>query len=128
VAGDQARASYPVRSRTELTSYGGLELVRPPERSDYEVFELCEVALQSELTLPQAKLAYKTCGKLSPARDNVIVIPSFYSGQHTDNEAMIRVGRALDPARYFIVVPNMFGNGLSSSGSLEEMPDATFNS
>jgi homoserine O-acetyltransferase len=30
---------------------------------------------------------------------------------------MIGPGRALDPARYFIIVPNMFGNGLSSSPS-----------
>ena len=26
-------------------------------------------------------------------------------------------GTALDPARYFIIVPNMLGNGLSSSPS-----------
>jgi homoserine O-acetyltransferase len=30
---------------------------------------------------------------------------------------MMGSGRALDPAHYFIVVPNMFGNGLSSSPS-----------
>jgi homoserine O-acetyltransferase len=30
---------------------------------------------------------------------------------------MIRSGRALDPDRYFIVVANMFSNGLSSSPS-----------
>jgi homoserine O-acetyltransferase len=35
---------------------------------------------------------------------------------------MMRAGRALDPARYFIVVPNMFGNGLSSSPSNTPAP------
>jgi homoserine O-acetyltransferase len=85
--------------------------------SDYEVFELGDVVLQSGLTLWQAKLAYKTYGKLSAAGDNVVVMPTFYGSQHADNEAMIAAGRALDPARYFIVVPNMFGNGLSSSPS-----------
>lgn len=84
---------------------------------DYEIFELGDVRLQSGLTLRQAKLAYKTYGKLAAAGDNVIVMPTFYSGQHTENEAMIGAGRALDPARYFIVMPNMFGNGLSSSPS-----------
>jgi homoserine O-acetyltransferase len=84
---------------------------------DYEVFELGDVVLQSGLTLRQAKLAYKTYGKLAPARDNVVVMPTFYGGQHTDNEAMINPQRAIDPTRYFIVVPNMFGNGLSSSPS-----------
>jgi len=84
---------------------------------DHEIFELGDVVLQSGLTLRQAKLAYKTYGRLSASRDNVIVMPTFYGGQHTDTESMMRAGRALDPARYFIVVPNMFGNGLSSSPS-----------
>jgi len=85
--------------------------------ADYEIFELGDVALQSGITLRQAKLAYKTYGRLAASRDNVVLMPTFYSGQHFDNEAMIGPGRALDPARYFIIMPNMFGNGLSSSPS-----------
>ena len=85
--------------------------------SDYEVFDLGDVVLQSGLTLWQAKLAYKTYGKLAASGDNAIVMPTFYGSQHPDNEAMIGAWRALDPERYFIVVPNMFGNGLSSSPS-----------
>ena len=41
----------------------------------------------------------------------------WYSGRHWDNEWLIGDGMALDPARYFIIVPNMLGNGLSSSPS-----------
>ncbi len=89
---------------------------------DYEIFEPGDIVLQSGLTLPQAKLVYKTYGKLAPARDNVIVMPTFYRGQHAETEPMMRAGRALDPARYFIVVPNMFGNGLSSSPSNTPAP------
>src|SRR5258708_7782348 len=85
--------------------------------ADYEIFELGQVVLQCGLTLPQAKLAYKTYGELNAARDNVIVMPTFYGGQHVDTEAMMGTGRALDPQQYFIIVPNMFGNGLSSSPS-----------
>lgn len=90
--------------------------------TDYETFELGDVALQSGITLQGAKLAYKTYGTLNAARDNVIVMPTYYSGQHTDTEAMMGAGRALDPTRYFIVVPNMFGNGLSSSPSNTRPP------
>jgi homoserine O-acetyltransferase len=52
----------------------------------------------------------------------VIVMPTFFGGQHPDTEAMMTAGRALDPALYFIVVPNMFGNGLSSSPSNTPSP------
>jgi homoserine O-acetyltransferase/O-succinyltransferase len=89
---------------------------------DHEILDLGNVVLQSGLTLRHATLAYKTYGTLAPARDNVIVMPTFYGAQHPDTEAMMRPGRALDPARYFIVVPNMFGNGLSSSPSNTPAP------
>lgn len=84
---------------------------------DYEMFDLGNVVLQSGATLRDAKLAYKTFGTLSATKDNVIVYPTWYSGQHYDNEWLIGAGMALDPARYFIIIPNMFGNGLSSSPS-----------
>jgi homoserine O-acetyltransferase/O-succinyltransferase len=73
--------------------------------------------LQSGSTLWQAQLTYQTYGALNAARDNVIVIPTYYSGHHTDNELMMAAGRAIDPSNYFVVVPNMLGNGLSSSPS-----------
>ncbi len=88
----------------------------------YEVFELGDVALQCGITLRGAKLAYKTYGELSAARDNAILMPTFFGARHTDVEPMLAPGRALDPARYFIVVPNLLGNGLSSSPSNTPSP------
>jgi len=84
---------------------------------DYEVFELGNVVLQSGATIRNCKLAYKTYGTLNAAKDNVIVYPTWYSGQHYENEWLIGNGMALDPARQFIIIPNMLGNGLSSSPS-----------
>ncbi len=84
---------------------------------DYEVFELGDVTLQGGATLRGAKLAYKTYGELNADKSNAIVYPTWYSGRHWDNEWLIGAGMALDPATYFIIVPNMLGNGLSSSPS-----------
>jgi homoserine O-acetyltransferase len=84
---------------------------------DYEIFDLGDVTLQGGLTLRDAKLAYKTYGELNADKSNAIVYPTWYSGRHWDNEWLIGDGMALDPANYFIVVPNMLGNGLSSSPS-----------
>src|SRR5260221_4065911 len=85
--------------------------------ADYEIFELGDVTLQSGVRLPDARLAFKTYGTLNPARDNAILIPTFYAGHHTDCELMFAPGRAIDPAKHFILVVNMFGSGLSSSPS-----------
>jgi homoserine O-acetyltransferase/O-succinyltransferase len=84
---------------------------------DYQVYDLGDVRLQRGATLRGCKLAYKTFGTLNAAKDNVIVYPTWYSGQHYDNEWLVGEGRALDPSKYFIIIPNMLGNGLSSSPS-----------
>ncbi|MGM1047399.1 MAG: alpha/beta fold hydrolase [Bacillota bacterium] len=84
---------------------------------DYEIYELGDVLLQSGDTLPHAVLAYKTYGTLNAEKSNVILYPTWFAGQHTDNEWLIGPGKALDPEKYFIIIPNMLGNGLSSSPS-----------
>lgn len=84
---------------------------------EYEIFEAGDVPLQSGAVFPAMKLAYKTYGTLSPAKDNVILYPTSFSAQHFDTEWLIGPGGVLDPTHYFIIVPNLFGNGLSSSPS-----------
>jgi homoserine O-acetyltransferase/O-succinyltransferase len=67
-------------------------------------------------TLRGAQLAYATHGKLNKAKDNAILIPTWYSGtSKIFEQAYIGKGRALDPSKYFIIVINQLGNGLSSS-------------
>jgi len=86
-------------------------------RTSEGAFDCGDVPLQRGGTLRQARIVYKTYGTLSPARDNVIVYPTSYSAQHTDIEWLVNVEHCLDPSRYFIVIPNMFTNGLSTSPS-----------
>ena len=84
---------------------------------DYETFDLGDVKLLSGKILKSAKLTYKTYGALNKSFDNVIVLPTFYTGTHKRNEGFFGPGRAIDPNKHFIVSINMFGNGLSSSPS-----------
>ena len=90
--------------------------------TDYQMFELGDVVLQSKATLRKAKMAYKTFGTLNAKKDNAIVYPTWYSGQHYENEWLIGEGMALDPKKYFIIIPNLFGNGLSTSPSNTPAP------
>jgi homoserine O-acetyltransferase/O-succinyltransferase len=85
--------------------------------TDYEIFDAGDTVLQSGATLRAAKLAYKTFGRLNGARDNAIVYPTWYSGQHYENEWLVGPNMALSPDNHFIIIPNMLGNGLSSSPS-----------
>ena len=78
---------------------------------------LGDLTLQSGRTLPGATLSWKSYGTLAPGRDNVVLFPTSYSAHHTDQEWLIGPGGILDTGRWFVVIPDMFGNGLSSSPS-----------
>ena len=88
----------------------------PPQTGE-GVFALGDFRLQSGTILRNAKLAYKTHGQLDADKRNAILYPTPIAAQHGDIEWMIGPGKALDPDRYFIIVLDQLGNGLSSSPS-----------
>jgi len=90
--------------------------------ADHSVYAMGDFELQSGEVLPGAQLAYKTYGTLNAGCDNVVVLPTFYTGSHMRNEGFFGPGRAIDPARHFVVSVNMFGNGISSSPSNTPAP------
>ncbi|HEU0101449.1 MAG TPA: alpha/beta fold hydrolase [Mycobacteriales bacterium] len=93
-----------------------------PAPRDARRFDLGDLTLQGGATLRGAFLAYKTWGELSADGSNAVLVPTWYSSWHDQNEWMIGEGKALDPSRYFIVTPNLLGNGLSSSPSNTSPP------
>ncbi len=91
--------------------------------NDYQIFEASNFALQAGGQLPVARLAYSTLGTLSPTGDNVVLIPSWYAGTHSESAlCLVGEGRAIDPNRHFIILTNLLSNGLSSSPSNTPTP------
>ena len=80
-------------------------------------FTLKNFELQCGRVLPEATLVYQTYGQLASDRANVILYPTSYGAQHMDIDWLIGGDRILDPNRWFIVIVNQFGNGLSTSPS-----------
>ncbi|NDK31705.1 alpha/beta fold hydrolase [Nesterenkonia haasae] len=70
--------------------------------------------------LLEAEIRYRTYGELSAAADNCVVIFSYYTGTDLSYLPWIGEGRPLDPKRYFIIIINHFGGGVSSSPSTTE--------
>ena len=82
----------------------------------YELHDIGNLDLEEGGTIRGCKLAYATFGTLNAAKDNAILIPTWYSGTNKIIEQVyIGKGRALDPDKYFIIVVNQIGNGLSTS-------------
>ena len=82
-----------------------------------EFYQAGNVTLQSGEVLKGAQLAWQSFGTLNAARDNAVVLFSYYGGTHRHYHSLIGPGRVLDPERWFIVLLNLFGNGVSTSPS-----------
>ncbi|GAA2888698.1 alpha/beta fold hydrolase [Pseudonocardia halophobica] len=88
----------------------------PEMQGPYELYGLGEFELEEGGVIPDLQLAVATFGTLDEDKGNSILLPTWFSGTHlTWEQAYIGPGRALDPDKYFIVVVNQIGNGLSTS-------------
>ena len=82
----------------------------------FELVSIGEIALEEGGAIPDCRLAVATHGSLNAARDNAILVTTWYSGTSKIMEQVyIGAGRALDPSKYFIICVNQIGNGLSTS-------------
>jgi len=93
-----------------------------PQDAHRRLFALGEFRLESGAVLPAATLAYATFGTLNAQRTNAVLLPSWYGSDHHGYDFLIGPGRALDPARDFIIATEMFANGWSSSPSNTAAP------
>ena len=82
-----------------------------------KVFALGNFTLEGGTILPDARIAFKTHGRLNADGGNAILYPTQFAAQHGDIEWMIGPGLALDSDKYFIIAVDQLGNGLSSSPS-----------
>ncbi len=98
----------------------------------YENFALGDFPLDRGGQIPDAKLAFATLGMLNANKDNAVLFPHMFSGTSKHMQMYVDEGLALDPARYFVIFPNMLGNGISSSPhnspppiAMNDFPDVT---
>ncbi|SDG26323.1 alpha/beta fold hydrolase [Pseudonocardia oroxyli] len=83
---------------------------------DYELVSVGRLELEEGGVIPDCHLAITTWGQLNEAKDNAILIPTWFSGSHQIfRDVYVGPGHALDPDIYFIVAVNQIGGGLSTS-------------
>ena len=82
----------------------------------YELADLGDLPLEDGATLRGCQLAYQTLGTLNAAKDNAVLVTSWYSGNHSVmRDTYVGAGRAIDPAEHFVVLVNQLGSGLGTS-------------
>src|SRR4249920_2228471 len=112
-AQDTQNKSVPEKKDTQSKDAANAKAEKP----DVHEFVIANFKTESGVTLPQARVVYGTFGHLNAARDNVVLLPSHYMADHNGYAWLIGPDRALDPAKFFLVATELFGNGHSSSPS-----------
>jgi homoserine O-acetyltransferase/O-succinyltransferase len=88
----------------------------PEGHGNYEMIDIGNLELEEGGVIHGCKLAVATHGTLNAAKDNAILVTTWYSGTSgIMGQVYIGAGHALDPDKYFIVVVNQIGSGLSTS-------------
>lgn len=88
----------------------------PATQGDFKLHELGNLVLESGETLRDAKLAYRTFGSLDAEKANAVLVTTWFSGTgKVMQDVYVGAGRALDPERYFIIIVDQLGSGVSSS-------------
>ena len=75
---------------------------QPSSPSSPTIGTLGTCRLSGVTTLSNCRVTYRTYGRLSAARDNVVVIPTFFAGRSEDHRFML--GTYVDTTRFHVVI------------------------
>src|ERR1043166_2176884 len=96
-------------------------LAHGPNDPPHQTFALGEFKLESGETIKDFSITYVTHGTLNANKTNAILMVTASGGNHHRIDYLIGPGRALDPAKYFIICTDAIGNGLTTSPSNSRM-------
>ena len=80
-------------------------------------FELGDFKLENGQVIENGFLTYVTHGTLNEERNNAILVLPALMADHRRHDFLIGPGKALDPAKYFIIATDTLGNGRAISPS-----------
>ena len=88
----------------------------PATQGDFKLFDLGNLVLESGETLRGAKLAYRIFGTLNADKSNAVLVTTWFSGTgKVMQDVYVGPGHALNPERFFIIIVEQLGSGVSSS-------------
>lgn len=78
---------------------------------------LGDFQLENGETIRDLQLGYRTLGALNAEKSNAILWPSWFTGTSQELLSFVGPGKMLDPSKYFVILVDALGNGVTSSPS-----------
>ena len=88
-----------------------------PSKNAQQFAELGDFKLLSGEVIHSFRVGYRTVGRLNPTRSNAILWPTWLGGRSEDLLQFVGPGNVVDSDKYFVILVDSIGNGISSSPS-----------
>jgi homoserine O-acetyltransferase len=79
--------------------------------------DLGTCALESGERIPNCRIGYRTFGQLNQDKSNAVLFPTWFTGRTENLKSFAVTGNLVDPSKWFIVLIDALGDGVSSSPS-----------
>lgn len=110
-----------------LTAVLMLGLPRAHAQPALQTADLGRCELENGRVIRNCHIGYRTAGTLNADRSNAVLVPTWFSGTSAALVGQIGRGGLVDSTRYYVVLVDALGNGVSSSPSTNTIqPDSTF--
>jgi homoserine O-acetyltransferase len=88
-----------------------------PTEGAQQFAELGDLKLQSGGVIHEFRLGYRTLGKLNAENSNAVIWPTWLGGKSEDILQFAGTGKVVDSGKYFVVMVDAIGNGVTTSPS-----------
>jgi homoserine O-acetyltransferase len=89
--------------------------------------EIGNLSLTSGKTINGCRVGFRTFGKLNAAKDNAVLVPTWFLGTTNDLKGSFNPGGLVDSTHYYVIAVDALGNGVSTSPSnSKSQHDAAF--
>jgi len=91
----------------------------PPQAAEgaQQYATLGDFKLQNGAVLDDLRIGYRTLGKLNAEKSNAVLWPSWLGGKSEDLLEFIGPGKVVDSGKYFVILVDAIGDGVSTSPS-----------
>ena len=89
----------------------------PAADGDLQKAKIGDFKLVNGQTIRDCVIGYRTFGTLNARKSNAVLFPTWFSGRSEQLKEFVGAGKMLDPAKYFVVLVDALGDGVSSSPS-----------
>lgn len=80
-------------------------------------YQIGDYQLENGQVLKDCKIGYRTFGKLNADKSNAVLVPTWFTGTSQQKSFVANPSDIADSTKYFVVVVDALGNGVSSSPS-----------